>query len=405
MAHAVQPNHKPHDQLRMEAPSQKTHSDKYVSAFTTGSATVDMTFRNPILPKSADHFKVGIDELTVNLGNLSMLEYGTNDVLFRVLRRGNNLGEVAADFQMIDGPVGSENQWRDAFEFKIDRAYLTILEILERCTEVATAVGSYMRDVGLVQPVGGDPALYTLVLLPNAGNFEHFRISITANGQLKFSGNRIFWANFTIEVPLEKYRVIFFKDIDKRYISLHPGTGNEIAEPYAVNFLGLLTAAVLAPVWNGNYGNPNIVTALEYVGSGNLLNTLDRRVTLEVGCSLPLKNSPLVDHGEEAPDFVIGRFMFHQPYSMNNSAQGIVTANPIPEITVPHLGTLTVQGPRDRVVYHHLQPQQKIQVLRLKLWARVRTFSSTTKKWGMRTIVCPVDDMDYWHLRLHFIEK
>ena len=52
---------------------------------------MDMSFRNPLLPKSADHFKVGIDELTVNLGNLSMLEYGTNDVLFRVLA-GKQLG-------------------------------------------------------------------------------------------------------------------------------------------------------------------------------------------------------------------------------------------------------------------------------------------------------------------------
>ena len=402
MAHAVQPNHKPHDQLRMEAPSQKVHSDKYVSAFTTGSATVDMSFRNPILPKSADHFKVGIDELTVNLGNLSMSEYGVNEVLFRVLRRGNNGAQVHANFHMVDGVPA--DQWRDAFEFKIDRAYLTILEILERCTEVATAVGTYMRQEGL-QPGGG--ALWTIPLLAGAGNFEHFRISITANGQLKFSGNRLFWANFVIEVPHEKYRVIMFKDIDKRYISLHPGTGNEIAQPYAVNVLvpGTLIAAVLAPVWDENYGDPNIVTALEYVADGNLLNTLDRRVTLEVGCSLPIKNSPLVDHGEEAPDFVIGRFMFHQPYSMNNSAHGILDGNPTPEITVPHLGTLTVQGPRDRIVYHHLQPQQKIQVLRLKLWARVRTFNVTKRTWGMKTIVCPVDDMDYWHLRLHFVEK
>ena len=39
---------------------------------------------------------------------------------------------------------------------------------------------------------------------------EHVRISITPNGELKFSGNRIFWANFTIEVPQLKYREILF---------------------------------------------------------------------------------------------------------------------------------------------------------------------------------------------------
>ena len=133
-------------------------------------------------------------------------------------------------------------------------------------------------------------------------------------------------------------------------------------------------------------------------GYANLLNTLDRRVTLEVGSSLPLKNSPLVDHGQESPDFVLGRYMFHQPYAMTNGFQ-------TPEITVPQLGTISVQGPRDRVVFHHLLAQQKIQTLRLKLWARVRTFDVLTEKWGMKTIVCPVEAIDYWHVRLHFVEK
>ena len=43
--------------------------------------------------------------------------------------------------------------------------------------------------------------------------------------------------------------------------------------------------------------------------------------------------------------------------------------------------------------------------MRLKLWARVRTYDTTKQTWGMKTIVCPVDSIDYWHVRLHFIEK
>ena len=414
MAHAIQPNHRPHEQLRMEAPSQKKHSDKYVSAFVTGESTVDMTFRSPILPKSSDHFKVGIDELTVNLGNLSMLEYdAANDVLFRVLRRGDNTGDQDEDFQMIDGPAGNLDVWRNAFEFKINRPFLTILEILERCKQVASAVGTFINQEGFVQPGGGN--VWTAALAANpAAEHEHFRVSITSNGQIQFSGNKYFWANFAIEVPLAKYRQILFKDIAQRYISIHPSTGIEVAQPYVAAGAAQLQSAILNPVFDGTNAahiqpdGPTLgyVTAIEFVGDGNLLSTLDRRITLEVGCSLPIKNSPLVDHGEEAPDFVLGRYMFHQPYSM--SAKGII--NPQletggPTITVPHLGTITVQGPRDRIVYHHLQPQQKIQVLRLKLWARVRTYNAITNTWGMKTIVCPVDDMDYWHLRLHFTEK
>ena len=135
---------------------------------------------------------------------------------------------------------------------------------------------------------------------------EHFRITISANGQLRFSGNRVFWANFAIEVPLEKYRQILFRDPDKRYISVHPGTGVEIAVPY-IQTGATLAAQTLNPVWDQNpklYAQLNV----EFVADGNLLSNLDRRVTLEVGCSLPLKNSPMIDHGEEAPDFVLGRY-------------------------------------------------------------------------------------------------
>ena len=98
MAHEVLPHHRAHEQLRTEAPMQKEHTDKYVTCFTSGESATDITFTNPVLQKSADHFKVGIDDLTVNLGNLSMLEYGVGDVIFRVLRRGG-----------VSGPGGEQD--------------------------------------------------------------------------------------------------------------------------------------------------------------------------------------------------------------------------------------------------------------------------------------------------------
>ena len=108
----------------------------------------------------------------------------------------------------------------------------------------------------------------------------------------------------------------------------------------------------------------------------------------------------MVDHGVEAPDYVLGRYMFHQPYTLiaDDKANGIT-------LQIPGLGTRQMQGPKDRVSYHHLRPQQRIQNIRVRLWARVRSYDQPTQKWGMKTIVCPVDSIDYWHVRLHFIEK
>jgi hypothetical protein len=385
-----------------------------------GDSSVDLSFKNPILDKSSDHFKVGIDELTVNLNRLSMLEYDITDgdVVFKIIRRGVGDATVSTFDPLTPAGLAAGAQvWRDAFTFRADRPYTNMLEVVDRFGQIGSAVGTFIRAYGLINPqINGQqvnlwggarnlgaatPANHYLAGSP----YQHCKISITCNGQIRFSGNTLFWANFAIRIPNEKYRQILFKDPAAEFISIHPGTGQEIAEPFVYNdVVGLqLRSQLLDPVWDGDVGNAADqanTSAHEFVGSGNLLNTLDRRVTLEVGCSLPLKNSPMVDHGQEAPDFVLGRYMFHQPYTIENRID-----NPVPIIAVPGLGTRTMQGPKDRICYHHLQAQQKIQVLRLKLWARVRDYNKITKQWGMKTVVCPVDDIDYWHIRLHFLEK
>ena len=403
----MRPAHQPHEQLRTEAPSQKDHTDKYVSTFVSGSNTVDMSFSNPVLSKSADYFKVGIDELTLNLNNLSLLEFVEGEVLFRIIRRGylqldnTNPEQQAAltGYKLPDGPAANLEQWRDAVEFKVDRSYLTIMEVISRCTQIATSLNTFVRD-GLVN---GGAAATDLYISPVAAGaqYDAFEIALTTNGQLRFSGNKVFWANFVIEFPTEKYRQILFNDPDRQYIAMHPGSGATIDAPYILNGnTGEYEPTQMIPVWDENVNPVDYIRAAEYVGKGNVLNMLDRRVTLEVGTSLPLKNSPMIDHNVEAPDFIIGRYMFHQPYTLiaDQTGQGIT-------LQIPGLGTRQMQGPKDRVCYHHLRPQQRIQNIRVRLWARVRTYDETTQTWGMKAIECPVEGGDFWHLKLHFVEK
>ena len=111
----------------------------------------------------------------------------------------------------------------------------------------------------------------------------------------------------------------------------------------------------------------------------------------------------MFDHGAEAPDFVLGRF---------HLAQGITgdalfdSGGPIEmQLNVPEIGAKQLQGPKDRICYHHLGPQQKIQTLRLRLWARVRTYDAANDMWGMKTIQMPVRGSDFWHIKLHFLSK
>ena len=67
--------------------------------------------------------------------------------------------------------------------------------------------------------------------------------------------------------------------------------------------------------------------------------------------------------------------------------------------------TREYQGPRDRVVYHQLMPQNKVQTLRVKLFARVRDFDADSEVYSIRTISLPTETIDWWHARLHFVSK
>ena len=51
------------------------------------------------------------------------------------------------------------------------------------------------------------------------------------------------------------------------------------------------------------------VQILTAVLHGNLYSSLDERVCIEVGTSLPLTHSALIEDNREKPDYSIGRFM------------------------------------------------------------------------------------------------
>ena len=132
----------------------------------------------------------------------------------------------------------------------------------------------------------------------------------------------------------------------------------------------------------------------------SVFSSLERRVALEVGCSLPIKNSPMVDHQSETPDFVLGRWIWRtDPRIESNEFGGSRRYHGAMPSCIEY------QGAQDRISYHELQAQAKIQTLRIRLFARLRTFDEISETWGMRVIGLPTTDTDWWHTRIHFISK
>ena len=101
----------------------------------------------------------------------------------------------------------------------------------------------------------------------------------------------------------------------------------------------------------------------------------------------------------EVPDYALGRFLvnFQPTISQVSEKTGFIL-----ETTI---GPVKLASTDQRICYHHLRPQERVTLMRMKLWCRVRKYSAASDKWFMKTILCPMGPMDYWMAKLHFTTK
>ena len=143
-------------------------------------------------------------------------------------------------------------------------------------------------------------------------------------------------------------------------------------------------------------GLPQICLTETFVFGANLLSTADRRVAIELQCSI----NPLVDHGQESADTVIGRWMMNPMVRIKTTTTGTGMTF---ESSAPDVYEL--QSGLDRVQYHSLMPQDKIHFVRLKMYARIREYNEKRDRYDMITVAYPMVKEDWWHARLHFVSK
>ena len=253
---------------------------------------------------------------------------------------------------------------------------------------------------------------------------KHLGFYLTPDGRLAIVGSKLFWANFIIWFPNKKYRRIV--GIETEFLSLTAKAGltyGNSSSEHDVLKTEVITRNDGDTLWTLKDGIANVddIDTLStpwpnanwegqshvWVAGNCLLSSLDRRISIELGASLPMLNSPMVDHNEETPDFVLGRWMFPRTAESvitgGSTIQGLSALTQI--VQKDHMGVITLQGAKDRVLYHTLRPQAKLQTVRLRLFARVRTYNEVEDTWKMRTMAVPTSSTDWWHARLHFVSK
>ena len=352
------------------------------------------------------------------------------------------------------------------FEILTTEVQQSLQQLLHRLNELAANVNLFMNTGLAAAAVFGGEYSYTAAADEHETKTEHLRFDVRSDGRLEIKGTRAFWGCFSIEFPSPQYQFGFLGDRQltddndfriRRFLSNNPVTGVPTFNKIKVNpdnftvaqFAALQTiiddkrevakggatdaekaqaqatrdakhiynrrttsgdqTKALAGATDLGGTNPNTFNThagathaevLTFTSDACVFSTLERRVALEIGCSLPIKNSPMIDHQKETPDFVLGRWIWRSDSRIESNDRGgsrrYASAMP---------ACIEYQGPQDRITYHELQAQAKIQTLRLKLFARVRAFDPVSETWTMRVVALPTKGTDWWHARLHFVSK
>ena len=412
--------------------NKRTSESKFVSIMADSQPDVDISFREPLLSRPSDHYLVGVDNLTVNMNNLPMIDREDDATyLIRVARHSG--ASVANYFVPAGGVVATEMATQIApgvagetlaavyvpgEAFVLQQNFQNVQQFVYALQEFASTINSVFNAPIVANVVGYNIPVIGADIDGDAVEADklvtHFEFQLGTDGHLRAIGTKAFWANFfiVIEKPQHQYAFegqkttsnvlagamqIALKDDGSVYepILLQNDTHVLFQNPGAQGFTGadINTATTLA---NLAYRN----TKLQYRFSANIWSTIDRRVAVEIGCSLPIVNNPMVDHNKEHPDFTIGRWMFNPRARVSALGSGI---NPSMEVNAPSI--IEYQNSTDRVAYHSLMPQDKLHTLRLRMYCRVRKYSAEKDEFSMDTIVMPTSKTDWWHCRLHFVSK
>ena len=449
----------------MSANHNKKTESKYVSCFADSRPDLDITFRDVLLRRPTDHYLVGVDNFSLTNSSLSMIEPLPNKPLIRLVpnidkrvlftQEPENAEELndafaadptpSASGHEIDVPVIAGGR---GYKLQIDstETILSIQHLMRRLGDLAADVNHYMNSgqAGVLkdefETEGYSPS-------PD-DNTEHLKFELFPQGNIAINGTKAFWGCFSIEIPSVQNQHGFYGPALsteyipftglRQFLSVNPYSGEYMFDKILVNrfqkaipteaegtmtlnetqtaarmfnkrtihgsdphylFVGFENLGGAEPDFNdGTHPMSKAVHTVTLRGS--VFSSLERRIAIEIGCSLPVTNSPMVDHGKESPDFVLGRWIWRTDQRISANAFGGHRQYEGPSPTC-----VQYQGPQDRILYHELMAQAKIQTLRVKLFARLRTFNELTEKWGMRVIELPAVPSDWWHARLHFISR
>ena len=399
---------------------------RYVTVLSDSTNYSDITFKDAakgLLPRSSKNYEVGIDNFTLKLSSFSLLDpVKSVPVANAIAQYGNAKKSVVFEFLRVNAhgtnnPYAPGNQIAFPSNYQINGNNTEAIQ--RRDYQVRTDEATLYHTVAeLYQAVKNacEAVSKTYVAPYSAATADQRKVEAHINtaGIIMIEAPLYFWHWYMIHIPNKQYQHLFLGDlfnphIDQRLIIINADTKVLVPlEHPAVVFAG--NNAAIVPQAINNVALFNVAPgagqapagAFERFGfkfRGSLFG-FDRRIAVEIGSSLPLTQSALIEDNKESSDFILGRFMYQTSlkHTMNDESADGITVNTM------NNNVIEFQNGTQRIMYHRLQPQNKIATMRIRLFARVRTYDETSNDYQLTNIRLPTVFGDWWHIRLHFHE-
>ena len=172
--------------------NKRTSESRFVSVFADSVPDTDITFMVPFLKRPTDHYVVGVDNLTISLSALGLLD-SDDEVILQIIRRrrvggaggnqNNPFSGAAVNFlptaMSLDGAFSQQ---------KLGIIILTLNEFLIRLDTFASQISYEIESVGLTD--ADNIFTYAPSTAKDQGHSSrHLGFWITPDGRLAVDGS------------------------------------------------------------------------------------------------------------------------------------------------------------------------------------------------------------------------
>ena len=397
----------------------KAHSESIsVSIFQSGSNRCDVMLKNALFGDTvqSDEYVVGVQSCQVPLdGSTFLSDTRENALLISIKRRRHAIN--FEENRTVLMPIIADDPDSDLADFGSGpniRAYTTTIgdvrsdrvairefgDLIELLNQWVINFSATLRSQSL------DATWFNQTWDAASGDLTdddkrttHLHVRITPSGVLAIEATRLFWNNFFLEFGAYAQEVFGFPQYltfsDTGTILTGPGTINSFVDPDTNHMISYAALVPTEAHWKTVYAAN---------GDRSIWGSLETRLSVSLGTSIPLQRSLVITDDKESRTFELGSWSLNNEVKTVFNIGGNQFGSAFTVETQSRSGHVVLKSSADPITeWLHLKPDTGLRNLRLRLYIRERIYAAG--KWTIEMRELDVKPWATWNAKLLFVRK